>query len=669
MRIAFTHNVKRSDGEHEAEFDTPETIAAITGALRSLGHEVHPVDVGGPASRLVARLETLRPDLVFNTAEGSHGRYREAFYPALFEHLQLPFTGSGAYACGITLDKQATKWMLQRAEVPTPGWRLLTAPPEPGQLDGLRFPVIVKPNFEGSSKGVTPESIARDADALAATIARMLPRYPTGLLVEEFVVGRDVTVPWLETVGVLTPAAYRFDVAESAPGFAIYDYALKNEDSDRVHVDVPAPYPPEVLERLRHYTRTVMEELEIRDLGRADFRVTDDGKIYFIEVNALPSLEPGASIYVAAAERGLATEGEVLAAVLESAMARQEVQPRPARDGSSLRVGLAHNLRRVDAKSGDDADAEFDTPATVQAIADAIDGLGHEVVLVEATPELPRVLGDLELDVVFNIAEGLRGRTREAQVPALLDLLGIEFTGSDAAALAITLDKGLAKRLVRAAGVATPDWWIVPPGQPAPDGVPLPAIVKPNAEGSSKGVSNASVVTAPADLATAVERLHARYGSAALIEAFLPGREFTVGLLGELAPRVLPIMEIGFPEDEALPVYSYEKKTEEDLGVKFTVPAKLDGALEERVREAALQCFEALGCRDVARVDFRLDAQGVPNFIECNPLPGLSPGYSDLCVIAQAAGMDHAALVAAILSPAVRRVKNARVARATGADA
>lgn len=661
MRIAFTHNLKTSDDEAQAEFDTADTVAAIADALRSLGHDVHPIDVGGSTSRLVARLETLRPDLVFNTAEGDRGRYREAFYPALFEQLGLAYTASGPHVCALTLDKQATKLIADRVGLPTPAWRYYDGDRPWDHSDhGLRYPLIVKPNFEGSSKGVTPRSIVDDYAGLDAIVTEWLDRYPAGVLVEEFVLGRDVTVPWIEGVGVLAPAAYRFGDGPTNPR-AIYDYALKNDDSDAVHVELDTGLDASVIETLQALTERFVRAAGLRDLGRVDYRVTASGAVFFIEVNALPSLEPGASIYLAAATKGLRTEADVLAAVVDSAAQRQGVAARVARPIDGLRVGLCHNLRRVDPSTGNDVDAEFDAPTTVAAIGAAIERLGHEVVPIEATPELPRIVGDLDLDLVFNIAEGVRGRTREAQVPALLDLLGIEFTGSDAATLGVAHDKGLAKRVVRAAGLATADWHIVAPGAPVPSELTYPVIAKPNAEGSSKGVTASSVCRDARELAQTLAALHDRYGTPVLVERFLTGREFTVGVLGDVAPRVLPIMEVRFTDPaDALPVYSYAHKAIDDSGVAFDVPARIDVGLRAAIEALALGAFEALGCRDVARVDVRLDDAGVPHFIECNPLPGLSPGFSDLCVIAESEGMDHAALVAEILAPAVRRLAAAR---------
>jgi D-alanine--D-alanine ligase len=345
------------------------------------------------------------------------------------------------------------------------------------------------------------------------------------------------------------------------------------------------------------------------------------------------------------------------------AAAPEPAAPEPAEPDplGPLRIGFTFNVKRVDPRSGDDVDAEFDSPKTIQAIADAIAALGHEVVLLEATAALPLALADLKLDLVFNMAEGLQGRAREAQVPALLEMLGIPYTGSDVATMAVALDKGLAKRLVREAGFGTAKARVVEPGAAPPTGLRFPMIVKPNAEGSSKGVTSASVVRDQAALEEVVAQLHARYRSAALVEEFLPGREFTVGILGDVDPWVLPPMEICFHDaPDALPVYTFAHKTEEDKAISFEVPAKVPAALDARLREVALGCFRALGCRDVARIDLRLDADGEPNFIECNPLPGLSPGFSDLCIIAQSCGVDHGALIARILAPGLRRLRAAR---------
>lgn len=656
MKIAFTHNLKLADTEEQAEFDSPETIAALAGALRNLGHNVHLVEVSGLASRLVARLEALRPDLVFNTAEGSHGRYREAFFPALFEQLRIPFTGSGAYVCALTLDKQASKMLVADRGVSTPRWTFHDGvtpwdPPE------FRYPVIVKPNFEGSSKGITERSVVTSREELDALVEEMIERYPSGLLCEEFIEGIDVTVPYLQTVGVLTPASYSF-APEAIAGrrWILYDYELKNQTADAVSVRVPAEIPDTVAAEVRAQAEQVVKVLGLLDVARVDFRVTPDGSVYFIEVNALPSMEPGASLYESAAAQGFETVESVLEQVMASAIQRQQIRVRD-RDGSPIRVGLTFNLKRVDPRTGSDVDAEYDSPATVAAIRGALEALGHDVVDLEATPELLTLLPAAQVDVVFNIAEGLHGRNREAQVPAVLELLGIPYTGSDPATLAITLDKALAKRLVREAGLATPRSVLVS-SVDAIDALDLrfPVIAKPNAEGSSKGVTAASVCVDRDALRARVAEMTQQYRQVALVEEFLPGREFTLGVLGEHEPRALPPLEIVFDADAGdHPVYTFGHKIETEGGAHFVVPAAVDPALGGALANMAVEVFRTLGCRDVARIDLRLDADGQPNFIECNPLPGLTPGFSDLCQIATAAGIDYTSLVAEILAPALRR--------------
>jgi D-alanine-D-alanine ligase len=175
-----------------------------------------------------------------------------------------------------------------------------------------------------------------------------------------------------------------------------------------------------------------------------------------------------------------------------------------------------------------------------------------------------------------------------------------------------------------------------------------------------------SVVHDEQELRALVRQIVARYDQPAIVEAYLPGREFTVGLLGERRPRVLPAMEIVFTDRSVShPVYSYGHKTETEAGVRFEVPARVDEALGRELARVARRAFEALGCRDVARIDLRIDAHGRVQFMECNPLPGLSPGFSDLCVVAEAAGLRYHELVGAILEPALRRLRSARRQRST----
>jgi D-alanine-D-alanine ligase len=692
MRIALTHNLRLSAAEEEAEFDTRETVEALAGAIERLGHRVERIEVSGPASRTVARLEAFGPELVFNTAEGRRGRFREAFFPALFDELAMPYTGSDAWALAVTLDKQLTKLLLSQHGVATPRWQYVE---EPGRLQAqaLRFPVMVKPNFEGSSKGITQDSVVEDPQRLHRAVEGMLARYPQGVLVEEFIAGRDLTVPFLEAAapergGVLQPVEYLVDEAVArGRRFAIYDYELKGALDAAVSVRAPASLGRAEAQRIHEQALTACRALGIRDLGRIDFRLGDDGQVYFLEVNALPSLQPGAGIYASAALEGLHQDA-VIGAVIQSAVARWNIAAEPGRRGrprrdERLRVGFTFNVKRVnpDPQGDQDEEAEYDTPKTLQAIREAIASHGHEVIDLEATPDLPLQLASTPVDVVFNIAEGFKGRSRESQVPALLELLDIPYTGSDPAALSVSLDKALAKRMVRTHGILTPAYLLLHTGR---ERLPrelqkFPLLVKPVAEGTSKGVTKRSVVRDEGELREVAREIIGKYRQPALAEEYIAGREFTVGLLGERRPRALPVMEIVFlDQSDPAPIYSFEMKQDWNDQIRYEVPARLGQREVDRLERAARECFAALGCRDVARIDFRMDAEGRIFFIEANPLPGLSPGWSDLVLIAEAAGIDYRTLIGEILSFAIRRYQGrererarravAAAAREAGAD-
>ncbi len=669
MKIAFTHNLKLTDAEEEAEFDTVETVGAIAEALVASGHEVEKIEVSGPASHLAARIEAFAPDLIFNTAEGRRGRAREAFYPALFEELGYPYTGSDAYVLTVTLDKWLTKIILREQGVDTPRARLVTARDlhsldKEGSL-GVPVPAIVKPNYEGSSKGIGDDSVARDWKAMRALVDKLVKQYPAGVLVEEFIAGVDVTVPFIEGLGdegVMAPVEYV--IAESARSkYNIYDYRLKNTDSSRVNVRCPAELPRDVQARIKGVSKLVVRALGMRDVGRIDFRLSEDGRIYFLEVNALPSLEPGASLFAAAKREGLSYE-QTIAHVVKSAAVRWGLQTpeTPARKKhDKLRVGFTYNMKRVDSKAGNDAEAEYDPPETIDAISAAIESLGHEVVPLEANSELPQRIAEAKVDLVFNIAEGLSGRNREAQVPALCELIGIPYTGSDSATLALALDKALAKRILRQHGILTPEFQVMITGREKLHpwvSQKFPLIVKPNAEGSSKGITGSGVVDDETALRAAVKEIVERYRQPALIEEYIFGREFTVGLLGDKKPRILPPMEICFKDlSKTRPVYDYEIKQEWEKHVHYECPAKLTPTELKAMERAARDTFIALDCRDVARIDLRMNAQGQVYVLEVNPLPGLTPDYSDLVLISKAAGIEYRTLISEILVGGLKRLR------------
>lgn len=672
MRIAFTHNLRLTNAEEEAEFDSAETVDAIAEGLRTGGHEVEKIEVTGPASLLAARIESYGPDLIFNTAEGRRGRAREAFYPALFEELGFPYTGSDAYVLMVTLDKWLTKLVLGRHGIDTPRGQLITPDDlrrikDPGTL-GLALPVIVKPNYEGSSKGIGDDAVVRDPKTLSEILPRVLRAYPSGVLVEEFIPGTDVTVPFLEgrgDDGVLLPVDYMVE-PNARSRFNLYDYRLKSTEAGKVAVRCPPDLPRDVVSRLRALSKAAVRAIGVRDLGRIDFRLGEDGRIYLLEVNALPSLERGASLFAAAAREGL-DHAETLATVVQSAARRQGLVVKPGarrrRPAEPLRIGFTFNVKRVDSKAGNDAEAEYDAPETIDAIREALESYGHQVLPFEATAELPRQLMETPVDLVFNIAEGVAGRNREAAVPALCELLGIPYTGSDAATLSIALDKALSKRVLLQHGILTAEFQVMETGRErlSPK-LKFPLIVKPNQEGSSKGVSaSASVVDDDTALRAVVKELIERYRQPALIEVYIPGREFTVGLLGDRRPRVLPPMEILFKDKSNLrPVYDFQIKQEWEKHVSYQCPADLTPAELKAVERVARETFAALDCRDVSRVDLRMTPKGELYVIEVNPLPGLTPGYSDLCLIASAAGIEYRTLISEILEGGLKRLREKR---------
>lgn len=668
MKVAFTYNLRRTDSEEEAEFDTVETVDAIAASIEAAGHDVEKLEVSGSASGLIERLESSDPDIIFNIAEGSGGRMRESFYPALFEEMRLPYTGSDAYTMALTLDKFLTKLVLSRHGIDTPRAELVTSANlvricESGP--GLAFPVIIKPNYEGSSKGIGDNSVVKSIGELAPSLKSALKAFPEGVLVEEYIEGIDVAVGYLVGVGhdngLLQPVETIYDISQS--DFNVYDFRRKNLDTNSVHLRCPANIPRDVAARLRAICSEAIVALGLKDIARLDFRISEEGRIYLLEANALPSLASESSIFAATSQHGLSYEATVTS-ILNSAALRANVatanelglhRQRRGRQ-RPIRVGFTYNVKR---ETGGDEQAEWDPPETIIAISNALARQGHIVVHLEATQDLPRVLAEADVDLIFNIAEGVAGRNREAQVPALCELLGIPYTGSDSATLAIALDKSLCKKVLSQHDILVPGGMLMETGRERLDPeLRFPLIVKPNAEGSSKGIGTASVVDNEEELRKTVCELIERYRQPALVEEYITGREFTVGLLGGKRPRVLPPMEIRFlDEDNKRPVYDYIVKQEWRKHVEYKCPAEMSETTLKAVEKIGRATFAALDCRDFARVDLKMTDDGRIYVFEVNPLPGMTPGYSDLVLISKAAGMDYDQLMAEITVGGIRRLR------------
>lgn len=328
--------------------------------------------------------------------------------------------------------------------------------------------------------------------------------------------------------------------------------------------------------------------------------------------------------------------------------------------GTRLRLGFTYNRRRADG----DADAEFDTPETIEAIREAL-AARHDVILIEADADAYEKLRAARPDFVFNMAEGAGGPSRESFIPTILEQFGIPYLGADPVALGVCLHKAHCKEVLLAHALPTPPFvvWDAPGRRLPPFG--LPAVVKPLHEGSSKGITDRCLVRSAAELTREVERITDVYRQPAIIEKFLPGREFTVALLGNGASvEALPIVEVDFGAlpDGSNPIYSYEAKWVWDVPERpldlFRCPADLDADLRLEIETICREAFRVLGCRDWARLDLRLDERGRPSILEVNPLPGILPRPEENSCFpkaARAAGMDYVALIHRVLDVARRR--------------
>jgi len=321
-------------------------------------------------------------------------------------------------------------------------------------------------------------------------------------------------------------------------------------------------------------------------------------------------------------------------------------------------VGLVYDLRSEYLAQGysEEQTAEFDKEDTIEALAQALASLGLEVERVGSAKSLVRALaGGRRWDLVFNIAEGMFGPGREALVPALLDAYEIPYTFSDPLVMALCLDKAACKRFVRDAGLPTPDFALVRTEKDiAQVRLPYPVFAKPVAEGTGKGVSAASRAADRKQLTASCRALLRRFQQPVLVERYLPGREFTVGIVGtgELA-RSVGIMEVSLSGSAELGAYSYSNKANFEEVVEY-LPASGEAAIE--AQDLALAVWRCLGCRDGGRVDIRQDAAGKASFMEVNPLAGLNPIISDLPILCRMNGVEYQDLLRMIMQSALERL-------------
>ena len=314
-----------------------------------------------------------------------------------------------------------------------------------------------------------------------------------------------------------------------------------------------------------------------------------------------------------------------------------------------------------------DTYAEWDTWETIIPIKNAL-ALHNDVELVEANELAFEKFKEIQPDIVFNFAEGLKNISREAQIPAMLDMLDIPYTGSDPLTLATCLDKARTKEILTYHGIPNAKFILADKIEKIKNhNLRFPLIVKPYSEGSGKGIFSTSYVKSDEELEREVNRVLSEYAQPALIEEFLPGREFTVAVLGnDDEAEVLPIVEINFsdfPED-FIPIYSYEAKwildTKENPLDVFTCPAEISNDLEIQIKNTVLNAYKTLRCRDWSRIDVRLDSNNIPNIIEVNPIPGILPNPEDNSCFPKAArtvGLSYVDMVNKVLYVAAKRHK------------
>lgn len=328
-----------------------------------------------------------------------------------------------------------------------------------------------------------------------------------------------------------------------------------------------------------------------------------------------------------------------------------------------MKIGLTYDLRSeyLEAGYNEEETAEFDRDDTVQSIEKTLSRLGHDTDRIgHARQLIDRLAGGDRWDLVFNIAEGLYGIGREAQVPAILDLYRIPYTFSDPLVMSLTLHKGMTKRVIRDAGIPTSDFCLV---ETIDDlnriHFPPPYFIKPMAEGTGKGITPHSIIQSIDELPPACAAMLQTYRQPVLVELYLSGREFTVGIIGTGSDaRALGTVEVILLDSAEPGVYSYVNKEQCEELVEYCPVQAKENPLVQRSEEIALESWQILGCRDAGRVDIRCDGEGNPFFLEVNPLAGLHPHHSDLPIICKHINMDYTSLIEGIVSSAEKRINH-----------
>jgi D-alanine-D-alanine ligase len=327
-----------------------------------------------------------------------------------------------------------------------------------------------------------------------------------------------------------------------------------------------------------------------------------------------------------------------------------------------MKIGLSYDLKEAftQAREGpEDALEEYDSLETVDALQRAIEAKGHAVLKLGGGRQFLNNILNEKVDFVFNISEGLGSyRSREAQVPSVLEMLNIPYSGADPQCLAVCLDKELTKKIVAIEGIPTPRWCVIDNsnfGEIEWESLPYPVFVKPVWEGSSKGIRLKSLVRNPEQLKSLVLELQQTYQQPMLVEEFISGEEITVGMVGNNPTRIIGIMRVVPRQKTADFIYSLEVKRDYEKLVDYECPAKLPAKTTKLIQEYSQKAFQLLDCRDFARIDYRVAADGTPYFIEVNPLAGLNPRSSDIVIMSGLVDFKYQDLIGSILDAALQR--------------
>ena len=334
-----------------------------------------------------------------------------------------------------------------------------------------------------------------------------------------------------------------------------------------------------------------------------------------------------------------------------------------------MKIGLTYNLKdeiSPEAILNAESHEEFDTAHTIDSIAQVFEKNGHSVSKLGWGTGIIEKIKNEKVDFVFNIAEGYYGRNREAHIPAILEAMKLPYSGSDPLTLSLTLDKIITKKIAFSAGIPSPRYRVVKSAQDMSSldsNMRYPLIVKPAWEGSSKGIYNSSKIESTRELESAVKLVMKNYpDQPVLIEEYVAGREITVGIIGNNPPKIMGIMEVINklkPGEDFF--YSLEVKRDWENLVDYKIPTDLDGLTLKHLKHYALMAFEEFGCRDIARIDFRISADYNIYLLEANPLPGLSPLYADLVIMAKKHGINYESLIMSIFNNALERYSIERV--------